>query len=57
MPAITADVKITKNCRLCGKPMHLYQGSDGSVWYHDTVAAEHQCWQGNRSDYETGAEL
>jgi hypothetical protein len=57
MPSAPPEVKITKTCRLCGRPMHLYQGSDGSVWYHDTVAAEQACWSGYRAEYETGADL
>lgn len=50
------EVTITRNCRLCGQPMHLYQGSDGSVWYHDMVAAEHQCWTGHRAEIEAGVQ-
>jgi hypothetical protein len=52
--ATAAEVQVSKNCRLCGTPMHLLQTSDGSVWYHDTVAAEHACWTEHRAEIERG---
>src|SRR5215469_6928383 len=37
------EVRITRNCGDCGKPLHLVQDSSGSAWYHATAAADYAC--------------
>jgi len=48
------DVKVTRNCPGCGQPSHLVQDNSGSMWMHDTAAAEYQCWRDHRDLYEDG---
>ena len=48
------EVTATRNCRLCGQPMHLWQDNTGSGWIHDTVAADHACWVEHRAEIERG---
>jgi hypothetical protein len=50
----TDQVKVTKNCAGCGKPMHLWQDSSGSGWAHDRLTDEYACWNVNRDAYEDG---
>jgi hypothetical protein len=47
-------IKVTRNCSACRQPMHLYQGSDGSFWYHDKLADEYACWQQHREATDEG---
>jgi hypothetical protein len=52
--ATDIEVKVTKNCGGCGKPMHQWFDSSGSGWMHDRPADELACWQDNRARYEDG---
>jgi hypothetical protein len=48
-------IRITKTCEGCRRELHLVMDSTGSMWMHESAAAEHACFTAYRKLYETGA--
>lgn len=45
MPDADTQVKVTRTCPACRKPLHLVQDNTGSAWYHATSLYDYRCYK------------